>query len=109
MKTLLLIFILLLSSCTIMGSLEGLQDTPEQNAYLRLGAPMYKTFDGNGGHIDVWCSIGQAPDLGGSVMPVQYYTYTDVYVNSQGIIYYWRIDKQEIPPQQYQITLTIKN
>lgn len=112
------ICILCFAACTtIQDQMNSWMGASKQQLYMSWGPPARITEDGNGGEILVYAKQVYLP--GGSSTfysdngtastsyrnSINYWDYKFMYANSSGIIYYWMIRKEQIPPQEINLNV----
>lgn len=108
-STILLTACVVISACMARRTQQMMDACMGQNkAYViyNMGPPSSVSTDGQGGEVLVYAtqSVVYTPP-GGYPMGVPqhnrvYWNYKMFYVNNQGIVYHWKTDRCEIPPQQ---------
>ncbi|MCX6146611.1 MAG: hypothetical protein NTW25_05080 [Candidatus Kapabacteria bacterium] len=99
--TIFLIFLLI--SCNtvdikkIMNSWKG---SHKKDLVLSWGPPARIASDGNGGEILIYSNHVYMPSFG-----LNYYENKMMYADANGIIYYWMIKNEEVPPTQIDLNI----
>jgi hypothetical protein len=102
-----IIFSILLASCyqqRLVKSMNSYLHHPCGDLVLGEGPADYKADDENGGKIWVYAKqmyYSNAPS-------VQWWEYRMFYVDKDGDVYHWLLKKEEIPPQQFYVTLKVR-
>lgn len=89
----------------------------KQNLMMSWGPPARTTDDGAGGEILVYATQGYIPPStfydgygGYSTKPgVSFWDYKFMWVNSEGKIYHWMVQRQQIPPMQIDLNVYRRN
>lgn len=95
---LLLTTIIIISCNTQKKALNSWVGSTKQNLYLSWGPPARTTEDGSGGEILIYGRQVYAPQLG-----LNYWEYKMMYAHADGIIYHWRLSRQQVPPTQIDV------
>lgn len=115
---LILVVVGLLTACTsqkeIMNSWMG---STKQNLIMSWGPPARTADDGAGGEILVYAKQVYIPPStfydgygGSSTRPAQtYWDYKMFWVNTEGKIYHWMTQRQQIPPMQIDLNVYRRN
>jgi hypothetical protein len=101
-KTILILLVVgLLTACTsqkeIMNSWLG---STKQNLVMSWGPPARTASDGGTGEILIYARQVYIPQYN-----MNYYDYKMMYVNSDGKIYHWITQRQQVPPTQIDLNI----
>lgn len=96
-----LISLTLLTSCTnTKKAMNSWLGNTRQNLILSWGPPAKTASDGGTGEILIYARQVYIPQYG-----MNYYDYKMFYVDAQGKIYHWLMQRQQVPPTQIDLNI----
>ena len=100
--TLIMIFSLFYGCTPQRAVLDSWLNHTKRELVMKWGPPTRVFDNAPDGEILIYARQGYAPGFGGNP-GISYWDYKYMYINNDGKIYYWRTQRQSIPPQQIEI------